>query len=78
MTDENISHNELELTLVLQGSFSDNTGHFGTGDLEIADANLNHQPTADPDMSCICLAATDAPLRFKPLIPRLLQPLFQI
>ncbi|MCB0073297.1 MAG: cupin domain-containing protein, partial [Caldilineaceae bacterium] len=56
-------HNGLELTLVLQGSFSDATGHLGVGDLEISDQDLQHIPTADPGAPCICLAATDAPLR---------------
>lgn len=72
------SHNGLELTLVLQGSFSDETGHFGVGDLEIADEELEHTPVADPGEACICLAATDARLRFRGLIPRLMQPIFRI
>jgi putative transcriptional regulator len=72
------SHNGLELTLVLQGSFADETGRFGVGDLEIADEDLNHTPVADAGVACICLAATDAPLRFNSLMPRLLQPLFRI
>ncbi|TDE41098.1 ChrR family anti-sigma-E factor [Antarcticimicrobium sediminis] len=72
------SHNGLELTLVLQGSFSDTTGRFGIGDLEIGDQDLEHAPAADPGAPCICLAATDAPLRFSSLVPRLLQPLFRI
>lgn len=72
------SHNGLELTLVLQGSFSDETGRFGVGDLEVADEALEHTPTADKGEACICLAATDARLRFRSLVPRLLQPLFRI
>ncbi|MCX7561137.1 ChrR family anti-sigma-E factor [Sulfitobacter sp. F26204] len=72
------SHNGMELTLVLQGSFSDSTGRFGVGDLEVADHSLEHSPKADDGAACICLAATDAPLRFAALLPRLLQPLFRI
>lgn len=71
-------HNGLEMTLVLQGSFSDETGRFGVGDIEIADEDLDHTPIADPGEACICLAATDAPLRFHRLVPRVLQPFFQI
>jgi putative transcriptional regulator len=71
-------HNGLELTLVLQGSFSDETGQFNVGDLEVADDDLEHTPTADPGQACICLAATDAPLRFRSFVPRMLQPLFRI
>ncbi|MGR3679769.1 MAG: ChrR family anti-sigma-E factor [Paracoccaceae bacterium] len=72
------SHNGLEMTLVLQGSFSDDTGCFGVGDIEIADETLEHTPVADLGDACICLAATDARLRFNTLLPRLLQPLLRI
>lgn len=72
------THNGLELTLVLQGSFSDETGRFTAGDVEIADEDLEHTPVADAGDPCICLAATDAPLRFNAFMPRLLQPLFRI
>lgn len=72
------SHGGLELTMVLQGSFHDGTGRFSVGDLEVADQDLSHTPIADPGAPCICLAATDAPLRFNALIPRMLQPLFRI
>lgn len=72
------THNGLELTLVLQGSFSDQTGQFRAGDLEVADQDLEHTPIADEGLPCICIAATDAPLRFSSLIPRMLQPLFNI
>lgn len=71
-------HRGLELTLVLQGSFSDSEGSFGLGDVEDADGSVDHQPVAGPGEACICLAATDAPLRFHAMIPRLLQPLFRI
>lgn len=72
------THGGLELTLVLQGSFRDETGRFGVGDLEVADQNLEHTPIAEAGAPCICLAATDAPLRFNSIVPRLLQPLFRI
>ncbi len=71
-------HGGLELTMVLQGSFSDSEGRFGVGDVECAHDGLDHQPVAGPEGPCICLAATDAPLRFHAMIPRLLQPLFRI
>ena len=71
-------HKGTELTLVLQGAFSDATDRFGRGDLEIADEDLEHTPVAEAGQDCICLAATDAPLRFTGLIPRMLQPIFRI
>jgi len=71
-------HRGMELTLVLQGAFVDETDRFGPGDIEIADEDLNHTPIADIGEDCICLAATDAPLRFNKLIPRMAQPFLRI
>lgn len=71
-------HRGTELTLVLQGAFRDETDRFGPGDVEIADQSMNHTPIAEPGVDCICLAATDAPLRFSGLLPRLAQPFVRI
>ncbi len=71
-------HRGLELTLVLQGAFTDANDRFGRGDIEIADEELEHTPVALAGQDCICLAATDAPLRFRSMLPRLAQPLFRI
>jgi putative transcriptional regulator len=71
-------HRGMELTLVLQGAFRDTTDRFGPGDLEIATQDLQHTPIAEAGLPCICLSATDAPLRFMGLLPRMLQPLFKI
>ncbi|RUS60126.1 transcriptional regulator [Pseudorhodobacter sp. E13] len=71
-------HRGTELTLVLQGAFRDETDRFGPGDVEIANEELSHQPIAEAGEDCICLAATDAPLRFSGLLPRIAQPFFGI
>lgn len=71
-------HRGLELTLVLQGSFVDSEGAFRRGDVETAHDDIDHQPIAGPGEPCICLAATDAPLRFHAMLPSLLQPIFRI
>lgn len=71
-------HRGMELTLVLQGAFRDSEDRFGPGDLEIATEDLEHTPVAEAGADCICLAATDAPLRFNSLIPRIAQPFLRI
>ncbi len=71
-------HNGLEMTLVLQGAFADETARFGRGDIEIADEDLDHQPIAEPGEDCICLAVTDAPLKFRAMLPRIAQPFLRI
>lgn len=72
------SHGGRELTLVLSGSFRDGDVLFGPGDIEDADGSILHTPTATPDADCICLAVTDAPLRFSSWLVRLLRPILKI
>jgi putative transcriptional regulator len=67
-------HGGGELTLVLKGSYSDHMGRFAIGDIADLDQETEHSPVASGDGVCICLVATDAPTRFKPLWARLLQP----
>jgi putative transcriptional regulator len=71
-------HRGTELTLVLQGAFRDEVDRFARGDIEIATEDLEHVPIAEEGEACICLAATDAPLRFKGMVPRVLQPFLRI
>jgi putative transcriptional regulator len=72
------SHGGRELTVVLKGSFHDEVDRFGPGDIEDADGSLTHQPVADKDQDCICLAITDAPLKFSSRLVRLVQPILGI
>ena len=72
------SHTGSELTLVLKGSYSDELGRFCAGDVADLDPDIEHQPATDTGEDCICLIATDAPLKFSGLVPRLLQPFFQL
>ena len=71
-------HNGLEMTLVLQGAFRDETARFARGDIEIADSETEHTPVAEEGAVCICLAATQGRLKFNGLLPRLAQPFFRI
>jgi putative transcriptional regulator len=72
------THHGNEMTLVLQGSYTSGGEQFRRGDLEQADPDVMHRPVAGGEATCICLAVTDAPLRFNNVVGRLLQPLFGI
>jgi putative transcriptional regulator len=67
------THQGLELTLVLAGSFADGDEEFHAGDIEVADETVDHTPISGPDGPCICLAVTDAPLVFRSWFPRMIQ-----
>lgn len=71
-------HGGLELTLVLSGAFMDGEERFGPGDVQEANEDLVHTPHAVAGEDCICLAITDAPLKFSSRIVRMMQPLLNI
>jgi putative transcriptional regulator len=71
-------HRGLEMTMVLRGAFRDSQAVFGPGDVEVADSDLEHTPVAEQGEDCICLAATDAPLRFSGFVPRIAQRFLRI
>ncbi|NNK78202.1 MAG: transcriptional regulator [Litoreibacter sp.] len=71
-------HHGTEMTIVLQGAFRDEFDRFGPGDVEIATEDLEHTPVAEEGVDCICLAATDAPLKFNGLLQRIAQPFLKI
>ena len=69
-------HAGLEYTLVLRGGFSDETGSYAPGDLQVMEGDMRHNPVADPGEDCINLAVTTGPLRFESLLQRIVAPLF--
>jgi putative transcriptional regulator len=68
------THGGTELTLVLEGGFKDASGHYLRGDVEYADAAVDHRPVADADGDCLCLAVVDAPVRLTGRFGRLINP----
>lgn len=68
-------HGGSELTLMLRGSYTDETGTYRAGDVADLDDDIEHTPIADAQTGCICLIASEKPAKFKGLLPRLVQPL---
>ena len=67
------AHRGDELTLVLKGAYFNRNQLFAAGDIEEADEFVEHKPMVTDDEECICLAATDAPLKFRGWLPRMSQ-----
>lgn len=63
-----------EYTVILEGSFSDETGLYHKGDFLLRDARHKHTPVASQDRECICLAVTEGPIQFTGFFSRLLNP----
>jgi len=68
-------HRGEEITVLLQGSFSDADGSYTRGDFVVRHAGEAHQPTATQDMDCICLVCLERPVRPRGLLYRMLEPL---
>ncbi len=58
------THRGTELTLVLEGSFSDEEGVYQAGDFLLRDTEHEHTPTAARTGDCVCVGVLDAPIRF--------------
>ncbi len=72
------THRGTELTLVLEGSFSDEEGVYQEGDFLMRDAEHVHTPTAARTGDCICVGVLDAPIRFTQWNYRPLNPFLKL
>lgn len=70
------SHDGLEATLVLKGSFHDGGEVYARGDVALADASVDHRPVADRGAACVCFAVTDGALRLTGPFGRIAQRIF--
>jgi putative transcriptional regulator len=70
------SHAGTEYTVVLQGGFTDETGNYGPGDLQMMEDGMHHNVVADPGEDCINLAVTTGRLKFDSLLQKIAAPLF--
>ena len=66
-----------EYTVILEGSFSDESGLYRKGDFMVMDSRHKHTPVATKDRDCICLAVTEGPIQFTGFFSRMLNPLLR-
>ena len=72
------THRGTEMTLVLEGGFSDADGRYDRGDFIFRQATDVHAPTALQTEDCICLSVVDAPLKFTNWKYRWMNPFLQL
>jgi len=68
------THKGREYTLILEGAYTDENGRVEAGDFVINDGSNHHQPVADANIGCLCLAVTDAPLQFSGVLGWFINP----
>jgi putative transcriptional regulator len=72
------THKGTELTLVIDGSFSDEEGVYQEGDFLMRDSDHVHTPTAARTGDCVCLGVLDAPIRFTRWMYRPMNPFLKL
>ena len=71
-------HTGTEWTCVFEGAFSHELGRYGAGDFDEADETVEHDPSVDADMGCVCLVALQGNIELQGFFGRLLQPFVRI
>lgn len=66
-------HKGYEITLLLEGSFSDEHGTYQKGDFILLSGDIKHSPKTEK--GCLCYAVQDAPLHFTNGMSKVLNPL---
>ena len=69
-------HYGAELTLVLKGAYTDETGDYRVGEVADLDEDIEHRPRVLGDEECICIISGETYPRYKTLSVRLLRPFF--
>lgn len=68
------THRGTELTLVIDGSYSDGLAEYDTGDFTVLDGTSKHTPFSEVDEGCLVFTILDKPLQFTSGLARLLNP----
>lgn len=71
-------HTGTEWTCVFQGAFHHDLGRYGSGDFDGADESVEHNPTVEEGVACICLVALQGNIQLQSWLGRLLQPLIHL
>ncbi len=68
------AHTGEEITVVLEGAFSDESGLYKKGDMISRNAADKHRPVVTKHAECICLSVLDSPIQFTGFFTRWLNP----
>lgn len=67
-------HGGTEVTVVLEGSFSDELGTYSVGDYLEKQPGDVHRPMATQNEDCLCLSVCEAPVKLTGLLGKLINP----
>lgn len=64
-------HQGQEFTAVLKGAFEDGGNRYAAGDFAEMTDEVDHQPSVAPEGECICLIASERPMKVNTLVGRI-------
>ena len=71
-------HAGAELTVVIEGAYDAEGGHFCPGDMEVAGPDVQHKPVADAVTGCLCLAVLSAPVQLTGFVGWFINPFLRV
>jgi putative transcriptional regulator len=71
-------HGGVEMTVVLEGSFSDKDGIYQAGDFILKQPGEVHQPVSARNQDCLCLSVQEAPVKLTTIWGKLLNPFLRL
>ena len=71
-------HRGLEVTVVLEGSFSDEAGIYRQGDFLIKEPGDVHQPISARNQDCLCLSIQQAPVKLTGFFGTFINPFLKL
>lgn len=72
------THEGLEITLCLSGSYQDGGKRYAKGDFQVADSSVDHRPVADPGEDCIVLAVVERRIRLTGMLGKVVNPFVRL
>jgi putative transcriptional regulator len=70
-------HSGLEAILVLAGGYDDQDGHYGVGDIAVADESCIHQPVIDQDADLVLFMVSPDKIASNGPLARMLEQIFR-
>lgn len=67
-------HRGREVTVILEGAFSDEDGTYRKGDFLLKEPGDKHRPTATQDQDCLCLSIVEAPVKLTGVMGKVINP----
>lgn len=71
-------HKGVEVTVVMEGCFSDKRGVYSQGDLLVMEPGRTHRPTAALNQDCLCFSVSESPVQLTGIVGKFVNPFLSV